>query len=42
MATKKECKACVHRKKKDCPILQISDKSNRKSFVRMCVSYKDK
>ncbi len=42
MATKKECKVCIYRKKKDCPILQIEDKVGRKFFMEKCISYKDK
>ena len=45
LATKKQCEECVHRKKKDCPILKGMHEKGAKGdggLRTMCISYKDK
>lgn len=45
MATKEQCRSCIHRKKKDCPILKVLHEKGVKGdgiFRAKCISYKDK
>lgn len=45
MATKEQCKKCVHRKKKDCPILKALHEKGVKGeniLQAKCISHRDK